>query len=256
MNVAETGAVAVGTEQRAVATAFGIHSAPNSQPGVRQIAATAERLTDEEAVVLGLHSRHRILHISRRDVATSEVGRHGQVLPIPGVGRSHHIRWLKDGRHKVMDRMALEGLGGCAGGGERRIADCEEVKTREGDHVGAELTKVAVELAWEAERGGDTAHDVGNEGVEVRVGGILLAEGLQGKGEQASQRRPKTATDLLQDLVERLVVQTEGEIDGLDELQEQNGVSRRSARGERPETRLVEREHGVVGLDDRFGNLW
>lgn len=47
-----------------------------------------------------------------------------------------------------------------------------------------------VELAGEAEGGSDTAHDIGDEGVEIGVGGILLAESLEGGKGSASVRGP------------------------------------------------------------------
>lgn len=47
-----------------------------------------------------------------------------------------------------------------------------------------------VELSGKAERSSDAAHDVGDESVEVRVGGILLAEGLvEGRGSASAEKR-------------------------------------------------------------------
>jgi len=131
------------------------------------------------------------------------------------VGRSHHVlgvehllRELRDGDGSVR--------GGSAGR-EGREADHEEVETREGDHVDGELSEVRVELTGESETRRHTRHDDRDEVVQVTVcrGGEL----------ERSEA----------DVVERLVVDTEGRVRVLDEL--------------------VHGKRGVVRLDDGVGHL-
>lgn len=99
---------------------------------------------------------------------------------------------------------------------ERSKSDHEEVKTREGNHVDGKLPQVGVELAGETQAGGDTGHDGGDEVVEITVRG-----GSQFESAHAN-------------LVQGLVVDTEGLVRVLDEL--------------------MDREGRVVGLDDSVGN--
>ena len=84
-------------------------------------------------------------------------------------------------------------------------------------HVHGQLPQVGVQETRETETGGDTAHDQGDEVVEVTVGRGGELQGLQA------------------DVVESLVVDTEGLVRVLDEL--------------------VHRERGVVGLNDGVGDL-
>jgi hypothetical protein len=102
--------------------------------------------------------------------------------------------------------------------GEWSKARNEEVKTWEWHHVDSELAKISVELTWEAEASGDTAHAGGDKVVEVTVcwgGELECAEA---------------------NVVESLVVDAVGLIGVLN--------------------KLVNRESGVVWFDDGVGNLW
>jgi hypothetical protein len=91
------------------------------------------------------------------------------------------------------------------------------MQSREGNHVHSELSEIRVELTWESQTGGDTGHDDGDQGVEVTVGWLGQLEGSEA------------------DVVEGLVVDTEGLVRVLDEL--------------------VNGQGGVVWLDDSVGDL-
>ena len=53
--------------------------------------------------------------------------------------------------------------------GQRGEADHEEVETGEGNHVDGQLAEIGVELTREAQAGGDTGHDGGDQVVQVAV---------------------------------------------------------------------------------------
>ena len=84
-------------------------------------------------------------------------------------------------------------------------------------HVDSQLTEVGVELTRETQASGDTRHNNGHKVVEIAVGG------------GGELQCPEA------DIVESLVIDTEGLIRVLDELMNGKG--------------------GVVGLDDGIGNL-
>ena len=84
-------------------------------------------------------------------------------------------------------------------------------------HVDSQLPKVRVELAREAQAGGDTRHDDGHVVVKIAICWCGELE------------RPEA------DVVKRLVIDTEGLIRVLNEL--------------------INGKGGVVGLDDGIGNL-
>lgn len=102
--------------------------------------------------------------------------------------------------------------------GQGSEADHEEVETREGHHVDSKLAEVRVQLAGETQRNRDAGHDGRHQVVEVAIGGV-------GQLQRAHA-----------DVVESLVVNTEGLVGVLDEL--------------------VDGKGGVVGLDDGVGDLW
>lgn len=93
MNVPAMASPAGGTEQRAVVTAFGIHSGSEKAKGKvsRAKDATGEgdewRRTDEETLVLALDAKHRFFDFSRGDVAA---------LVLAG-GLSGGLKWAKGG---------------------------------------------------------------------------------------------------------------------------------------------------------------
>jgi len=91
------------------------------------------------------------------------------------------------------------------------------METGEGDKVDSELSQVRVELTWESEAAGDTRDSGGDEMVKITVGG-----GGELKGSEA-------------DIVKGFVVNAHDLIGVLDEL--------------------MDREGGVVGLNDGIGDL-
>lgn len=138
-----------------------------------------------------------------------------EVAAVAGVRGSHHVLGVEHLLGELGNRDGA--VRGGAARGEGREADHEEVQTGEGDHVDGELAEVRVELTGETETGRDTRHDDRDEVVQVAVGGGRELEGTE------------------TDVVQRLVVDTEGLVRVLNEL--------------------VDGEGGVVGLNDGVGNL-
>lgn len=109
----------------------------------------------------------------------------------------------------------LEGLHVASGQG--RKSNHEEVKSGERNHVNSELSQIRVELTGESETRCHTGHDGGNQVVEIGVRRIGDLEGS------------------LVDIVQSLVIDTEGLVGVLNEL--------------------VQRQSGVVRFNDGIGNL-
>jgi hypothetical protein len=91
------------------------------------------------------------------------------------------------------------------------------VESRERNHVDTQLSEIRVELTGESKTGGDTRHDERDEVVQVTVSGGVELQGSE------------------TDVVEGLVIDTEGSVRVLD--------------------KLVDGESGVVWLDDSVGDL-
>merc|ERR1712232_654090 len=102
-------------------------------------------------------------------------------------------------------------------GSERGEPGHEEVQTRKGDHVDSDLTQVTVQLTRETDAASGGGHSSRDQMVQVTVGG-----GGQLQGTEA-------------DIVEGFVVHHHNLISVLDEL--------------------MERQDGVVRLDDGIGDL-
>ena len=83
---------------------------------------------------------------------------------------------------------------------KRSEASYEEVETGEWHHVDGEFPEISVQLAREPQTGGDTRHGGGDEMVKISVGGCCQFEGPEA------------------DVVESLVVDTEGFVGVLNEL--------------------------------------
>ena len=131
------------------------------------------------------------------------------------VGGCHHILRVKHLLRKLWDRDRA--VARRSSRRKRRESNHEEMQSREGNHVDSELAEIRVELTGEAEAGGDTGHDDGDEVVKVTV---------RGRGEL---ERPEA------DVVKGFVVDTERFVGVLDEL--------------------VHGEGGIIRLDDGVGNL-
>ena len=117
---------------------------------------------------------------------------------MPGVGSGHHVLGIE---HLLSELRNGDGAVLLASaGGQGGVAGHEEVETWEGDHVDGQLPQVRVELTWEAQTGRDTGHDDRHEVVEIAV-----CRGRQLEGTEA-------------DIVQGLVVDTEGLVRVLDEL--------------------------------------
>jgi len=147
--------------------------------------------------------------------AASEDGSHGEVTAVARVASGHHVL----GVEHLLGEL---GHGECpvllaAAGGEGREAGHEEVKTREGHHVDGKFSEVSVQLAGEPEAGGDTGHTEGDKMVEITIGGVGKLEGTE------------------TDVVQRLVVDAVRLVCVLHQL--------------------VDREGGIVGLDDGVRHL-
>ena len=139
--------------------------------------------------------------------------RAGEVTAVTEVRGSHHVLGVEHLLGQLGDADSAEGVGATAG--QRSETDHEEVKTREGNHVDGELAEIRVKLTREAQAGGNTGHDGGNEVVQVTVGGVGELEGFHA------------------DIVQGLVVNAEGLIGVLD--------------------KLVDGEGGVVRLNNGIG---
>jgi hypothetical protein len=102
--------------------------------------------------------------------------------------------------------------------GKRSESNHEEMETWERNHVDSQLSEIGVKLTWETKTGCDTGHDGGDQVVQITVSWVGKLEGSDA------------------DVVESLVIDTEGLIRVLDQL--------------------VDGEGGVVWLDNGVGNLW
>jgi len=147
--------------------------------------------------------------------SSSEHGGNGQVSAVSGITGSHHVLGVEHLLGQLRDGQSPVLLGSSAG--QRGESRHEEMKSREGHHVDGEFPEIGVQLSGESETGGDTRHGGGDEMVQVTVCG-----GGQLEGPEA-------------DVVEGLVINGEGLIGVLDEL--------------------MDREGGVVGLDNGVGHL-
>lgn len=111
---------------------------------------------------------------------------------------SHHVLGVKHLLSKLRNGDGT--VAGGASGGERREADHEEMKTREGHHVNGQLSKVRVKLTGETKTCGDTRHNDRDKMVQVTICGGGELESTQAN------------------VIEGLVVDTEGLVRVLNEL--------------------------------------
>merc|ERR1711881_274693 len=147
--------------------------------------------------------------------AATEEGGGSEVASVTGVGGAHHVLGIEHLLGELGDGESSVLLG--ASGGEGGESAHEEVESGEGDQVHSELSEIGVELTGESEAAGDTGESSGDEMVKITVGGGGELEGSEA------------------DIVEGLVVNAHNLIGVLDEL--------------------MDREGGVVGLNDSVGHL-
>jgi hypothetical protein len=139
----------------------------------------------------------------------------GHVLAVAGVALGHHGGWLEDGVGNLGDGELL--VVGLLGGDDGGVRGEHEVDAGVGDEVGLELSDVDIKSTVEAEGCRQRGDDLGDETVEVGVGGTLDVEVAAA------------------DVVQGLVVQAEGAV----------GMLKEGVGG----------QDGVVGLYDGRGDL-
>mmetsp|Transcript_35215 Transcript_35215/g.52280 ORF Transcript_35215/g.52280 Transcript_35215/m.52280 type:complete len:402 (+) Transcript_35215:349-1554(+) len=147
--------------------------------------------------------------------AATEEGGSSQVAAMPGVGSAHHVLGIEHLLSQLRHSQGTVLLG--ATGGQGGEAGHEEVQSGEGDQVHGDLSEIAVQLSGESQASGHSTHGGADQVVQVTVGG-----GGQLQGPEA-------------DVVQSLVVKQEALVSVLD--------------------KLVEGQHGVVGLNDSVGHL-
>eukprot|EP00760_Papus_ankaliazontas_P018112 PhM_4_TR17429/c0_g1_i1/m.78134 len=154
------------------------------------------------------------VHVLGHDV-TAEHEAAGHVLAVAGVALGHHGGGLEGGvRDLGHGELLVVGLLGADDGAVGRE---HEVDAGVGHEVGLELRDVDVEGAVEAEGGGEGGDDLGDEAVEVGVGGALDVEVPSAN------------------IINCLVIKHDGDVGVLEER--------------------VRREDGVVGLHDGSRDL-
>merc|ERR1719261_457338 len=169
---------------------------------------------DELNGALGLDGGNSSVDILRDHITTvHEAARH--VLAVARIALGHHGGGLERGVGDLSDGELL--VVGLLGRDDRGVRGKHEVDTGVRDEVGLELSNVDVECTIEAEGGSQGGDNLGDEAVEVGVGGALNVEG--------------TAADV----VDGLVIEHDGNVSVLEER--------------------VGGEHRVVGLNNGGGDL-
>jgi len=140
----------------------------------------------------------------------------GHVLAVAGIALGHHGGGLEGGVGDLSDGELL--VVGLLGGDDGSVGGEHEMDTGVGHQVGLELSDIDVEGTIESEGGSEGGDNLGDESVQVGVGGALNIEVAAA------------------DIVDGLVVEHDGDIGVLEE-----GVSG---------------EDGVVWLNNGGGDLW
>mmetsp|Transcript_8066 Transcript_8066/g.14380 ORF Transcript_8066/g.14380 Transcript_8066/m.14380 type:complete len:454 (+) Transcript_8066:282-1643(+) len=193
--------------------------------GTRHLETLGGNVTDGGLDVVGdpLNKVARVLVLNVEHLLVNLLGGHAateegggsEVATVAGIGGAHHVLGIEGLLGELGHGEGTVLLG--ATGGEGGEANHEEVKTGEGDQVHSKLAKIGVKLTREAKAAGAAGHGGAHKVVKVAVGGGGELEGAEA------------------DVVEGLVIENHDLIGVLDEL--------------------VDREGGVVGLDDGVGNL-
>ena len=123
---------------------------------------------------LGLDGGDRSVHILGDDVAAVHEAA-GHVLAVAGVALGHHGGRLKGGVGDLCHGQLL--VVRLLSRDDWRVGGEHEVDAGVGHQVGLELGNVHVEGTIETEGGGQGGDDLGDEAVQVGVGGTLDVEG-------------------------------------------------------------------------------
>jgi len=166
------------------------------------------------AAVLVLDVQHLLVDLLHGH-ASSEHGGDSQVSSVSWVAGGHHVLGIEHLLGELGHGQGAVLLATSAGEGSE--AWHEEVQTWEWNHVDGQFAEIGVQLTWESEAGGDTAHGGADEMVQVAVGG-------RGEFERSEAN-----------VVESFVVNAVGLVGVLYEL--------------------MHGESGVVGLDDGVAYL-
>ena len=163
---------------------------------------------------LGLDGGNRRVHVLGDHITAVHHGA-GHVLSVAGVALGHHVGGLEGGVGDFGDRKLL--VVGLLGGDDGGVGREHEVDTGVGHQVGLELGDIDVQGAVEAERGGERRDDLGDQTVQVGVGGALDVQVAAA------------------DVVDGFVVEHDGDVGVLQQR--------------------VGRQNRVVGLDHSVGDL-
>ncbi|GMT14308.1 hypothetical protein PFISCL1PPCAC_5605 [Pristionchus fissidentatus] len=147
--------------------------------------------------------------------ASTEHGSHSKVTSVTRVASSHHVLGVEHLLGQLSNGQGVVSLR--ALGRQGSESRHEEVKTREGNHVDGQLAEISIELTRESQAGRNSRHGHRHKMVEISIVGVGKFQGAE------------------TDLVEGFVVNTESLVGVLHEL--------------------VDRESGIVGLDDSVRNL-
>jgi len=120
------------------------------------------------AAVLVLDVQHLLVDLFHGH-ASSEHGGDSQVSSVSWIAGGHHVLGIEHLLGELGHGQGAVLLATSAGEGSE--AWHEEVQTWEWNHVDGQFAEIGVQLTWESEAGGDTAHGGADEMVQVAVGG-------------------------------------------------------------------------------------
>ena len=161
-----------------------------------------------------LDEQHLVIDFLGGHLSTEHDGG-SEVLTAGGVAGSHHVALIEHLGDKLGNARDLVVAGGRSSEGSE--TNQEEVETREGDQVDRQLSQISVQLSREAERAGNSGHNLGDQVVQISV------------------RRRSDLQSAEADIVQGLVINAEDLIGGLNQL--------------------MARQSGIVGLHNGVRNL-